>query len=126
MSSIHLRRAVAVVTGAMLAAMLIGPATVSAAHPAGSSRTSRSCRRRRQPGLERRVSFTIHNGGSSNISHLYLTDSVNAAPTFFVNSRGTVCQQSPTLSCSFGALNSGASIDVTVAYATRARAAHST
>ena len=118
MSSIHLRRAVAVVTGAMLAAMLIGPATVSAAQPGWEFTNLALLPSAVSPGSSAGYSFTIHNGGSSNISHLYLTDSVNAAPTYFVNSRGTVCQQSPTLFCSFGALNSGDSIDVTVAYAT--------
>jgi hypothetical protein len=117
-SSIHLRRAVAVVTGAMLAAMLIGPATVSAAQAGWEFTNVALLPSAVSPGSSAGYSFTIHNGGSSNISHLYLTDSVNAAPTYFVNSRNTVCQQSPTLFCSFGALNAGDSIDVTVAYAT--------
>lgn len=60
--------------------------------------------------------FTITNAGKSNISALYLTDSVNAAPEFVWNSRGTTCDVSPNLRCAFGALNSGASIDVIVAY----------
>jgi hypothetical protein len=117
-SSIHLRRAVAVVTGAMLAVMLIGPATVSAAQPGWEFQNVALLPDAVSPGSSAGYTFRIHNGGSSNISHLFLADSVNAAPTYFVNSRGTVCQQSPTLLCSFGALNSGASIDVTVAYAT--------
>jgi hypothetical protein len=117
-SSIRLRRAAGVVSAAMLAVMLIGPATVSAAQPGWQFQNIALLPDSVSPGSSAGYTFRIHNGGSSNISHLYLTDSVNAAPTFFVNSRGTVCQQSPTLFCSFGALNSGASIDVTVAYAT--------
>lgn len=61
-------------------------------------------------------SFTIKNGGSSNISKLYLTDSVVAAPLYFTNSRGTICQTTPDLRCDFGALVAGATIDVTIAY----------
>jgi hypothetical protein len=109
---------VAVVTGAVLAAMLIGPATVSAATPGWEFTNLKLLPDTVTPGASAGYSFTIHNGGSSNISHLYLNDSVQAAPTYFVNSRGTVCQQSPTLFCSFGALNAGDTIDVTVAYAT--------
>jgi hypothetical protein len=98
--------------------MLIGPATVSAAQPGWEFQNVALLPDSVSPGSSAGYTFRIHNGGSSNISHLYLTDSVNAAPTYFVNSRNTVCQQSPTLFCSFGALNSGDSIDVTVAYAT--------
>lgn len=61
-------------------------------------------------------SFTIKNGGKSNISALYLTDTTSTAPEFTSNTRGTACQLSPTLRCAFGALNAGASIDVIVAY----------
>lgn len=61
-------------------------------------------------------SFTIKNGGSSNISKLFLTDTVVAAPLHFTNSRGTVCQTTPDLRCDFGALVAGDSIDVTIAY----------
>ncbi len=60
--------------------------------------------------------FTIKNNGRSNISSLYLTDTTSTAPSFVSNSRGTACQLSPTLRCAFGALNSGATIDVTVGY----------
>jgi hypothetical protein len=117
-SSIHLRRAVAVVTGAMLAAMLIGPATVTAAQPGWEFLNPKLLPDTVSPGASAGYSIRIHNGGTSNISQLYLTDSVNATPTYFFNSRGTVCQLSPRLLCSFGALNAGAFIDVTVAYAT--------
>lgn len=61
-------------------------------------------------------SFTIKNGGKSNISALYLTDTTSTPPEFVWNSRGTACQLSPTLRCEFGALVAGASIDVIVAY----------
>ena len=63
------------------------------------------------------VSFTIVNSGSSNISALYLTDSVAASPEYLATDRGTsMCQTTPDLRCSFGALNAGASIRVTIAY----------
>jgi hypothetical protein len=117
-SSIHLRRAVAVVTGAMLAAMLIGPATVTAAQPGWAFTNPKLLPDAVSPGASAGYSFTIHNGGTSNISQLFLTDSVKAPPTYFFNSRGTVCQLSPSLFCSFGALNAGADINVVIAYAT--------
>jgi hypothetical protein len=117
-SSIHLRRAVAVVTGAMLAVILIGPAAVTAATPGWEFTNVKYLPDTVTPGASAGYSFTIHNRGTSNIPQLFFTDSVTATPTYFVNSRDTVCQQSPTLFCSFGALNAGDSIDVTVAYAT--------
>jgi hypothetical protein len=60
-------------------------------------------------------SFTIHNGGNSNISKLYLTDSLTAAAVFVKDDRNA-CVASPVLYCSFGALNSGDSIDVLVVH----------
>ena len=102
----------------MLAVMLIGPATVSAAQPGWQFTNIALLPSAVSPGSSAGYSFTIHNGGTSNISQLFLTDSVKAPTTYVVNSRGTVCQLSPTLFCSFGALNAGADIDVTVAYAT--------
>ncbi len=61
-------------------------------------------------------SFRIFNNGKSNISQLFLTDTVVAEPEFFWNSRGTVCQTDPDLRCSFGALTSKSFIDVIIAY----------
>jgi hypothetical protein len=61
-------------------------------------------------------SFTIRNAGSSNISALYLTDSVNAAPEFLSTTRGTTMCTLTNLRCAFGALNAGATIDVVLAY----------
>jgi hypothetical protein len=62
-------------------------------------------------------SFRISNGGSSNISALYLTDTFVGAAEYFSSSRGTAgCTLSPDLRCAFGALNAGAFIDVVVAY----------
>jgi hypothetical protein len=62
-------------------------------------------------------SFTISNLGNSNISALYLTDSFVGAPVYFDSSRGTSpCTLSPELRCSFGALASGATINVVIAY----------
>ena len=67
-SSIHLRRAVAVVTGAMLAVMLIGPATVTAARSRAGSRHQLAKRpaRRRESGLRATGTHSrIHNGGTT-------------------------------------------------------------
>ena len=60
-------------------------------------------------------SFTIKNGGSSNISKLYLTDSETSAAVFVKDDRN-VCVKTPVLFCSFGALNSGDSINVLVVH----------
>lgn len=60
-------------------------------------------------------SFTIANRGTSNISQLYLTDTVDAAPEYFTADRAG-CVTSPNLFCSFGALNPDETIHVKIAY----------
>ena len=77
------------------------------------------------PGAAAGYRFTIHNGGSSNISQLYLTASVNdlpasesPAPVFIDGDRSWLCEMDPVLYCAFGALNADDSITLTVAYTT--------
>jgi hypothetical protein len=62
--------------------------------------------------------ITITNEGPSNIAQLYLVDSPTATPVYLATSQGD-CGTSDLL-CSFGALNAGDEIVVTVAYATQA------
>jgi hypothetical protein len=112
------RRLATVATTALLGTMLLGAGTATAAQAGWEFIHNATLPSAVTPGADAGYSFTIHNNGKSNISQLYLTTSVNAVPSYFVNSRGTICQLSPTLFCAFGALNSGASIDVTVAYTT--------
>jgi len=98
--------------------MLVGVGTATAATPLWAFQNQAALPAAVSPGADAGYSFRISNLGKSNISQLYLTTSVNASPSYFTNSRGTVCQLTPTLVCAFGALNSGAFIDVTVAYTT--------
>ena len=118
MTGNRMRRLATVATTALLGTMLLGVGTATAATPGWQFLNLATLPSAVTPGADAGYSFTIHNGGKSNISQLYLATSVNAAPSYFSNSRGTVCQLSPTLFCAFGALNSGASIDVVVAYTT--------
>jgi hypothetical protein len=113
-----MRRLATVATAALLGTMLLGTATVSASTPGWAFQNQLALPTSVTPGADAGYSFTIANTGKSNISQLYLTDSVNAAPSYFSNSRNTVCQQSPTLLCAFGALNAGDHIDVVIAYTT--------
>ena len=99
--------------------MVLGIGTVSAAPPGWKFVAPKAVPPQVTPGNDAGYSFTILNDGKSNISQLFLTDSIEAEPTFLFTSRGTdVCVTSPRLKCSFGALNAGASIDVVVAYST--------
>jgi hypothetical protein len=113
------RRLATVATTALLGTMLLGAGTATAAQAGWEFINNATLPSAVTPGADAGYSFTIHNNGKSNISQLYLTTSVDAAPSYLATSRGTaVCQTSPTLFCSFGALNSGGAIDVTVAYTT--------
>lgn len=114
------RRLATVATTVLLGTMLLGAGTATAATPGWEFINNATLPSSVTPGADAGYTFRIHNNGKSNISQLYLTTSVQAAPSYFANSRGTVCQLSPTLLCAFGALNSDAFIDVTVAYATPA------
>jgi hypothetical protein len=113
------RRLATVATAALLGTMLLGIGTATAATPGWEFINNDTLPTAVTPGADAGYHFTIHNNGKSNISQLYLTTDVNAAPSYLLTSRGTaVCQQSPKLLCAFGALNAGATIDVTVAYTT--------
>jgi hypothetical protein len=112
----HLGRiATALTTGALLGAM-VGAAPASAKTPGWQFLNVQQLPATVADGGVAGFSFRIFNNGKSNISALYLTDSVVAAPVYLTNSRGTVCQTTPDLRCSFGALRSKAFIDVTIAY----------
>lgn len=67
------------------------------------------------PGNVAGFDIVIGNAGPSNISQLYLTSASGATPVFISDSR---CNATGPLYCSFGALNAGASVSLTVAYQT--------
>jgi Domain of unknown function DUF11 len=113
-----LRRLVTVASSAILVLMLLGAGITTASTPGWAFTVPQVLPDTVNPGANAGYSFTIFNGGKSNISQLYLTDSINASPVYFSNSRGTTCQLSPTLFCAFGALNAGDTIDVVIAYTT--------
>jgi hypothetical protein len=74
------------------------------------------------PGSSAGYRVTVTNSGPSNISSLYLVDDQTAIPSYLVTSRqGTCGATNPpgaALFCAFGALNSGDSVTITVAYVT--------
>jgi hypothetical protein len=118
-----MRRLATIASAALLATLLLGTGAVTAATPGWDFQNETALPSKVTPGADAGYSFSIVNTGKSNISQLFLTTSVNAVPTYFHNSRNTVCQLSPTLFCDFGALTAGAQIDVVVAYATPATGA---
>jgi hypothetical protein len=75
------------------------------------------------PGADAGYRLVIRNNGSSNISKLFLNDTVAGPATYLAGDRANTCQTSPVLFCSFGALGSGGSITLTVAHATPASGA---
>lgn len=66
------------------------------------------------PSAAVRFKVTITNNGKSNISKLYLTDTMVGAPLSVVPSTG--CNPSGELFCSLGALGSGMSVSRTIIY----------
>lgn len=115
----RLGRFATVFIAASTALMVLGIGTVSATPPGWKFVNPKAVPPQVKPGNDAGYSFTILNDGRSNISQLFLTDSIEAAPTYLFTSRGTdVCVTSPDLLCSFGALNAGDSIDVVIAYST--------
>src|SRR5213082_338023 len=100
----RLGRAATVATAATFALMLLGVGTTLASPPGWAFITPQNLSVEVGPGRQAGWSFTITNGGSSNISKLYLTDSLSQAAVFVQDSRGA-CVAAPTLFCSFGALN---------------------
>ncbi|MBI2780835.1 MAG: hypothetical protein HYX55_03430 [Chloroflexi bacterium] len=107
--------ATAVTTAALLGALVVA-APVSAQTPGWTILNLQKLPPVVADGGVAGYSFTIKNGGKSNISALYLTDTYVGVPVYLSNSRGTTCQLSPDLRCAFGALNAGATIDVVIAY----------
>ena len=70
------------------------------------------------PGQPAGYQIDIVNNGPSNISTLFLTDSVAAAPVYVTTSQGSCTTSSSGLVCNFGAVNAGGTVQVVVAYAT--------
>jgi hypothetical protein len=62
---------------------------------------------------------TIHNGGPSNISSLYLVTKTQNSPAFVDSPSQGTCSSpgAGALSCNFGALTNGSSVSVVVGYA---------
>lgn len=139
-SSLRLRRSVAVASSALLALMLIGPGSAIAANPGWAFENVGApppppvtfdvskvyLPAAVTPGAQAGYTFRIANRGSSNISQLFLTDNVAASAsdpqrgitTYLDSSRAGCSAVGTQLLCSYGALNSGETIDVTVAYTT--------
>ena len=119
MSTVRLRRPIALVSTALLAVMLLGPSAVQAAPPGWAFENQAYLPATVSPGANAGYAFTIVNNGRSNISQLYLTSSATTSPSYVSSSRsGCSLAGSGLLFCSFGALNAGDSIDMVVAYTT--------
>ena len=116
MKRTQIRRLAGVSVAAALVLAALGAGPVAAKTPGWQFQNVKQLPATVAPNALAGFSFRIFNGGTSNISSLFLTDTFNGAAAYVANSRGTVCQTSPQLKCNFGALNSGAFIDVTVAY----------
>lgn len=111
----RLARFASILTTALLAGLLLGVGTVSAKTPAWSMSIVR-IPTAVAPGAYAAYRVTITNGGSSNIAKLFLTDTSGQAP--FSVSPSTGCTASGPLSCSLGALHSGASVTRVIVYKT--------
>ncbi|MCI0344067.1 MAG: hypothetical protein L0221_01305 [Chloroflexi bacterium] len=101
----------------LVAASLISATGVSAAQPGWDIQIT-TLPSAVSPGADAGYRLVISNTGSSNISQLFLTDSITVPPTYLAGQRIELCQTEPVLFCSFGALNAGDSITLTVAYET--------
>lgn len=114
---IHKRpgRFATVLTAATLALMLLGVGTAVASPPGWEFLNPVNLAPEVGSAKLAAWSFTIHNGGSSNISKLFLTDSLKTE-AFDVYDDRAACVKSPVLYCNFGALAAGASIFVRVVY----------
>jgi hypothetical protein len=115
-SSPRLRRLAAVSTMALLATMVLGTGVTNATVASMEFLNPTKLPATVGPNALAGYSFTVHNGGSSNLSQLFLSAPGNGAAAYYHDSVGTTCQLTPTLKCAYGALNAGASILVTVAY----------
>jgi hypothetical protein len=105
-----------VAASAMLALMLLGVGGATASTPIWAS-TATSIPGTVSPGNFAFYHVTVTNNGTSNISQLFLADNVNFAAFSASPSAGS-CVLSPVLSCTFGALNAGATDTVDVVYKT--------
>ncbi len=117
MSSHRFQRLTAVFSITVLGLSLIGPASITAAQ-AGWGLAVETLPSSVTPGADAGYRLTITNNGPSNISQLYLTDSVASAPTYIAGDRSELCNPTGVLYCAFGALNSGDVIVLTVAHTT--------
>lgn len=111
----RLSRFAAISTSAVLALMLLGAGTASASPPGWQFLNAVNESPLVAPGRLAGWSFTISNGGSSNIAKLYLTDSL-AQAAVYVKSDRPGCVLSPVLFCDFGALAAGDSFNVLVVH----------
>ena len=109
--SIHLRRAVAVVTGAMLAAMLIGPRV--GRDPETGSRPSRSCHQKSGTVISRDSRPHIINGDTSTVSQLFLIDTGSGGTFDTATPSQGRCNATGPLYCVLGQLKPGKTATVT-------------
>ena len=99
--------------------MLLGTGTAVAQTPGWSFINVNMIPSTVSPGANAGYSFDIYNGGKSNIAQVYLLSNSTQPIVKLLTDRTTaVCQTSPTLRCSFGALNSLQKIHVLIAYTT--------
>jgi len=114
-SSFRLRQLASVAGSALLALMLLGTGVATATTP-GWTMNVTLIPGTVSPGAYAAYRITITNNGKSNISKLFLTDSITDHPYSVISSTG--CNATGPLYCSLGALNSGASVTRTVVYKT--------
>jgi len=113
------RRLASVTSAALLAMMLLGTGVTSAATPGWKFLAAASIPGTVAPGADAGFRFDIKNTGKSNIAQVYLLNDSTDTIDYLSTSRGTnVCVTSPSLKCSFGALNVGQTIHVLIAYTT--------
>jgi uncharacterized protein DUF11 len=112
------------VSSILAGAMLLSVAGVAVASPPNWDMQVTLLPSSVTPGAPAGYHVTIHNGGASNISALYLVDDNPATPVYLVSDRPGTCGEtgstppSGPLFCSFGALNAFDSVSITVAYTT--------
>jgi len=115
--SSRLRRLATVVSTALLGAMLLGTGTAVASTPGWAFINIVRLSPVVSPGADAGYSFTITNQGKSNIAQTFLLNDSTQPIDYFSSSRAG-CVTTPTLKCTYGALNPGQTIDVTISYKT--------
>ena len=125
MRASSIRRLLGLAASSLLAgAMLLSVAGVAVASPPNWDMQVTLLPSSVSPGAPAGYRVTIHNGGASNISALYLVDDNPATPVYLVSGRPGTCGETGStpppgpLYCSFGALNAYDSVSITVAYTT--------